>query len=379
MRLPGMNFTPVRLLPAAALAAAALIPASASAASTVGSAFDTSQGDATTVSCTNCTFAMDSAQYLLIWTDPGVITSVRAQLAAGTTAKLRVFNRVGDQLVAAGASQTITGTGQDASYLVKVPVASNATIGLDLNGSITAVKDPGEIIKANGLTPDGAAIAGTRIGVEPLLSANVESDYDEDGLGDETQDDCVFCPPPADNGGSNNGGSDNGGQVTPPPPSGTDDQGSKDSQDSGDPRDVENIRSQTVFTIQNSGLVTAGKKAVARVWLFNPHNDSYSGTATLKVAGKKVASTRVLVLSHDAVDFKLTPKAATALRKGARATVSATVADADGGKESAAGEVAFAKPVTSAYDGTYRGKGPIVFKVQGGVVTVASQSLFLAS
>jgi hypothetical protein len=41
--------------------------------------------------------------------------------------------------------------------------------------------------------------------------------------------------------------------------------------------------------------------------------------------------------------------------------------------------VKFAHPVTTAFDGTYRGSGPLVIKVRGGIVEVASRSLFLSS
>jgi hypothetical protein len=134
------------------------------------------------------------------------------------------------------------------------------------------------------------------------------------------------------------------------------------------------IRSRTTFTIQDSGLVTLGRKPVARVWLFNPHNDSLSGSATLTVGGRKVATRKVFVISHDAVEFKLSAKVARALRRGAKATVTAT---AGGERDTTA--VKFVAPATTAFDGTWRGAGPLVIKIRGGVVETASRAVFLSS
>jgi hypothetical protein len=362
-----MFSTPVRTLPVAALAAAALIPATANAATTVGSSFDTSRGAPTTIACNGCTIAMSTVDWLPVMTDPGIVTSFRAELAAGTTAKLRVFRRDdGSMLTPIGTSATVTGTGQREAYTVHLPVPNSATIGLDLNGSIAAVSGTAETLKAAGIVPDNTALSGTQIDDEPLLSATFEPDYDEDGLADESEDNCVFCQPstpdqpstpPSDSGGGGGGGGSN---------------------DSGTPeggRDPLTIRSRTVFTIQNSGLVTLGKHPVARAWLFNPHTDSVSGKATLTVGGKKVATKKVFVISQDAVEFPIPAKVAKAIRRGAKAVVSATV---EGGEQDST-PVKFASPVTTAFDGTYRGSGPLVIKVRGGVVEVASKSLFLSS
>ena len=350
-----MLSTPVRTIPVAALAAAALIPATANAATTVGSSFDTSRGAPTTIACNACTIAMSTVDWFPVMTDPGIVTSFRAELADGTTAKLRVFRRDdGSTLTPIGTSATVTGTGQREIYTVHLPVPNSATIGLDLNGSIAAVAGTAETLKAPGIVPDNTALPGTQIDDEPLLSATFEPDYDADGLADESEDSCVFCQP-----------------TTP-------DQPSTPQSDPGTPeggRDPLTIRSRTVFTIQDSGLVTLGKRPVARAWLFNPHTDSVSGKATLTVGGRKVATKRVFVISQDAVDFPISAKVAKAIRRGAKAVVSATV---EGGEQDST-PVKFASPVTTAFDGTYRGGGPLVIKVRGGVVEAASKSLFLSS
>ena len=360
-----MISTPVRL---AALAAAALIPATANAATTVGSSFDTSRGAPTTIACNGCTIAMSTVDWFPVMTDPGIVTSFRAELAAGTTAKLRVFRRDdGSTLTPIGTSATVTGTGQREIYTVHLPVPNSATIGLDLNGSIAAVAGTAETLKAPGIVPDNTALSGTQIDDEPLLSATFENDYDNDGKGDDSEDDCVFCPqdqpsdpstpaPPSDNGGGGGGGSND-----PSVPSGG--------------RDPMSIRSRSVFTIQDSGLVTLGTHPVARAWLFNPHTDSVSGRATLTVGGKKVAAKKVFVISQDAIDFPIPAKVAKAMRRGAKAVVSATV---DGGEKDST-PVKFAHPVTTAFDGTYRGSGPLVIKVRGGIVETASKSLLISS
>jgi hypothetical protein len=359
-----MLSTPVRTIPVAALAAAALIPATANAATTVGSSFDTSRGAPTTIACNGCTIAMSTVDWFPVMTDPGIVTSFRAELAAGTTAKLRVFRRDdGSTLTPIGTSAIVTGTGQREIYTVHLPVPNNATIGIDLNGSIAAVAGTAETLKAAGIVADNSALSGTQIDDEPLLSATFEPDYDADGLADESEDSCVFCQPstpdqpstpPSDHGGG-------GGSSNPGTPEGG--------------RDPLTIRSRTVFTIQDSGLMTLGKRPVARAWLFNPHTESVSGKATLTVGGKKIATKKVFVVSQDAVEFPISAKVAKAIRRGAKAVVSATV---EGGEQDST-PVQFASPVTTAFDGTYRGSGPLVIKVRGGVVEVASKSLFLSS
>jgi hypothetical protein len=368
IRLRAMT-TPVRTLPLAALAAFALIPATVDTATTIGSSFDTSRGAPATIACNGCTIAMSTVDWYPVMTDPGIVTSFRAELAAGTTAKLRVFRRDdGSTLTPIGTSAAITGTGSRESYTVHLPVPNNATIGLDLNGSIAAIAGTAETLKAPGVVADGSALSGTQIDDEPLLSATFENDYDNDGLADDSEDACVFCP--QDNGG----GTTTTDPGTPPaPPSDAPSDGGSQTPSGG--RDPLSIRSRTVFTIQDSGLVTLGSHPVARAYLFNPHTDSVSGTATLTVAGRKVAKRSVFVISQDAVDFKISAKVAKAIRRGAKAVVSATV---DGGERDAT-PVTFAHPVTTAFDGTYRGAGPLVIKVRSGVVEVASRSLFISS
>jgi hypothetical protein len=356
-----MLSTPVRTLPLAALAAAALIPAIANAATTVGSSFDTSRGAPTAIACDGCTIAMSTVDWYPVMTDPGIVTSFRAELAAGTTAKLRVLRRDdGTTLTPIGTGAAVTGTGQRETYTVHLPVPNGATIGLDLNGSIAAVAGTAETLKAPGIVPDGSALPGTQIDDEPLLSATWENDYDNDGLADESEDSCVFCAPqqPSDSGGG-------GGAPTPTPTPGPASGG----------RDPLSIRSRTTFTIQDSGLLTIGKHPVARAWLFNPHNDSVSGKATLTVGGRKVATKKVFVISQDAVEFPISANVARAIRRGAKAVVSATVQ----GGETDSTPVKFAAPVTTAFDGTYRGSGPLVIKIRGGIVEVVSRSMFLSS
>jgi hypothetical protein len=83
----------------------------------------------------------------------------------------------------------------------------------------------------------------------------------------------------------------------------------------------------------------------------------------------------VFVISQDAIDFPVSASVARAIRRGAKAVASAAVA----GGEQDSTPVKFAAPVTTAFDGTYRGSGPLVIKIHGGIVEVASKSLFLSS
>ena len=374
-----------RILPAAALTIAALAaPSAALAAHTAGSDFDTSAGPPATVSCHPCTFAMDTVYGMQTWTYGGVITSFKASLAAGTTAKLRVFTRgPGGAFTAVGSSAPVTGTGSTEIYPTRLPVADNATIGLDLNGSVDAVQAQGEIVRLGSGLADGATATGTSQSVEPLLSADVEDDYDSDGLGDDSQDPCVFCSPDP---GPGSGPSDSGAGSTPAPSDSSSPGRSSDSPSNssgaggkGDGRDVGSVRDRRVFTILDHGLVTGGRHPVATVWMFDPHDDALTGTAVLRVGGKVVSRTKVWASIIDSQEFRISPKVARAMRNGARATVSAQVASDGSGTEKDSTPVKFAHPVTTAYDGTWRGAGPLVIKIRGGVVTVATKSLMLMS
>jgi hypothetical protein len=204
---------------------------------------------------------MSTAGWLPVMADPGIVTSFRAELASGTTAKLRVFRRdEGTTLTPIGTSATVTGSGARESYPVHLAVPSGATIGLDLNGSIPAIDVTGETLKAAGIVADGSALTGSQVDVEPLLSATIENDYDNDGLADDSEDTCVFCS--QDGGGAPGPGTGGGDTVTP--------QQGGSSSSGGDPstlsggRDALSIRRRTTFTIQDNGLVTLGRHALAR-------------------------------------------------------------------------------------------------------------------
>jgi hypothetical protein len=374
-----------RILPAAALTIAALaVPSAALAAHTAGSDFDTSAGPPRTVSCSLCTFAMDDVYGMQTWTYGGVITSFKASLAPGTTAKLRVFTRgAGGAFTAIGSSEQVAGTGSTEIYPTRIPVPDNATIGLDLNGSVDGVLDAGHLVELGSHLADGATATGTPVNVEPLLSADVEDDWDSDGLGDDSQDPCVFCAPDP-----GPGPGDSPDDVPPPPPSGGSSSGDvlPDSSSSAGSsprskggRDAGSVRERTVFTILDHGLVTGGRHPVATVWMYDPHDDALSGTAVLRVRGKVVSRTKVWASIIDSQEFRISPKVARALRNGAKATVSAQASSDGSGTEKDSAPVKFAHPVTTAYDGTWRGAGPLVIKIRGGVVTVASKSLMLMS
>ncbi len=321
----------VSMIPAAAIAAAALaLPAVAGAAQTVGSSLDTARGPATSLACQGCSFALDHIDGLQTWTDPGVITSFTAKLGAGDLARLRVYTREGaNRFVPVNTAGAVSGTGEVATYPASLRVPANATIGLALQGRLAAIEGTGRVGIA-ATSGDGTAADSTFEDVEPLLSAKVESDYDEDGLGDETQDPCVFCSTNTDTGGGSSGTSSGGGGGTSAGGTGADHGGGAGGADTGggtapkgNPRANENIRSRTVLTVQDAGSVFTGRKPVATAYLYNPHNDAVTGTATLKVGGKLVAKTRAYASTIDALDFRVSRAVAKLLAKGTKGTVTA--------------------------------------------------------
>ena len=141
-------------------------------------------------------------------------------------------------------------------------------------------------------------------------------------------------------------------------------------------RDPLSIRSRTVFTIQDSGLVTLGKRPVARAWHVQPayrlgvrHGDADRRRQEGRRAGRSSSSPRTRSTSRSR---RRSPRRSAAARRPSSARPST-------GGEQDSTPVKFAAPVTTAFDGTYRGSGPLVIKIRGGIVEVASQSLFLSS
>ncbi len=110
--------------------------------------------------------------------------------------------------VATGPTVTIAGTGETEEFPARVPVAKGNHLAIDTTDA-QAIYETGGDEYTWGYGPalvDGAApLTSATAHGELLVAAVVEPDVDKDGFGDETQDQCVGCPPA---GGGGGGGAD---------------------------------------------------------------------------------------------------------------------------------------------------------------------------
>jgi hypothetical protein len=108
--------------------------------------------------------------------------------------------------VATGPTVAIAGTGETEEFPARVPVTKGNHLAIDTTDA-QAIYETGGNEFSWGYGPalvDGAApLTSATAHGELLVAAVVEPDADKDGFGDESQDQCVGCPPP--------GGGDGGG------------------------------------------------------------------------------------------------------------------------------------------------------------------------
>ena len=136
-------------------------------------------------------------------TSPISGTIVRWRLAGGSTGgpfELRVIRPAGGGLyTGAGTSSPAqpVGSGVQTFLTTNLPIQAGDLIGIDepSGSGVPRFTPPTSTLSAwSPALPDGTtamAPSSTYPGYESLFNADVESDTDQDGFGDETQDDCV--------------------------------------------------------------------------------------------------------------------------------------------------------------------------------------------
>jgi hypothetical protein len=142
----------------------------------------------------------------------GVIVKFRIRAlgpGASVTFRLANINTLPPDLaqasaVATGPTVTIAGTGETEEFPARVPVAKGNHLAIDTTDA-QAIYETGGNEFSWGYGPalvDGAApLTSATAHGELLVAAVVEPDADKDGFGDETQDQCVGCPPAGGGGG----------------------------------------------------------------------------------------------------------------------------------------------------------------------------------
>jgi hypothetical protein len=377
LRLHGMplpRFAPACLLTLTVLAA----PSAASAAQTLGSPLDGSRGTVDAVGCdAPCTLVQDTIDGLQVHADGGVVTRWKAVVAAGSTATLRVVTRGGDGTYTAVATgRTITGddTLQTVADHVIIPV--NATIGLDVTGRVGGIRAGGRLASFAPFLADGASASADLTDDELLLQATVEADFDGDGLGDESEDPCVACSP-SGGGGSDAGAGGGGSELGSGDSGGSSSAGGGSGSSGGSAADDRGRR----FSIGPKALLVPGRRPVVRAYAANGLDD-VEGRLVLKVGGKAVGTARISSISggQDEVDFAVGAQVARTLgRRGARAVVTGAPSVENAGTVRVNQTVSVVHGTTRAFDGTYRGAGPLVIVVRDGAVLSAAKSLLVSS
>ncbi len=380
----------------AAVAVACLsVPAGAGAAVTVGGDLDFADGSAVQRQCTQtfaCTQLLDVVDRALVrvpalGTPLGVVTSWRVR-ADGGTARLRrlAVEPSGVRSLGPGGDwETLAATAAVQERGARLPVAEGDAIGIDIMAGTKLWADatPGSSANfAYHWSPDlgddeardpndfDSPFAG-----DLHYQATVEPDRDGDGLGDETQDDCVACPGPGD----------------PNPPS---------APPAGPPSgDAPPVGSDPYAAIRRSGprvtiakAAAATKRGVVRIQLDNPHAFKLRGALELRVAGRR-HHVRKLALGANArrtVAVRLAGPAARRLRRAGklRATVVAKLRGPVGKVRATRRTVAVTAPKAarppagkpdpkgSGYDGTYKGQD-LELVARDGIVTTFTGSLSL--
>ena len=379
-----MKKTAVSLLTAAGLLVA---PAIGQAAETVGSDLAHAPGNPDTIWCgenVQCTIIADQIPWTIEAPDDHIITSWSAQLTNGTQARLRLLRRNGDgTYTGAGTSDAITATSTGVhTFQTHLPVpAGDYTIGIDLlEGDIGAIADPDNDYRIAHTAPtidDGATRSVSTAAYELMLGAQAESDFDHDGKGDDTEDDCVGS---CDGGGGGGGGGDTGGGDTGG--------GSSSGTSNGDvvvpgPRpEPKTEPNGPPFVVDARGLLRPGKEGRQGVFeVFAGNDGSGDLDATFEVRagrrslGRKTA-TDLESGDDTTVRFKLSATQRKQLRRKGKLKLSltATATHADGTTTPVRQDLTVLAGGARKYDGYYKGPGPIVFVVQGGAIrTVSSE------
>ena len=382
-----MKKTAASLLSAAALLA---VPAIGQAAETVGSDLAHAQGNASTIYCgdngAQCTIIADQIPWTIDAPDDHIITGWSAQLTTGTQARLRLLRRNGDgTYTGAGTSDAVTATSNGVStFKTHLPIpAGDYTIGIDLlEGDVGAIADPDNdyrIAYANPTIDDGTTRSVQTAAWELMLGAQAETDHDNDGKGDETEDDCLGT---CGGGGGTGGGGDTGGSSTGGGSTGSGSSGTGDLTGPGPRKEEQAEPKGPPFVVDTRGLLRPDKEGRQGVFeVFAANDGSGDLDATFEVRSGKRSLGRKAVSELESGDdttvkFRLPSKQRKQLMRKGRLTLAltATAKHADGTTTPVRQTLTVLSGGARKFDGTYKGPGPIVFVVQGGAIrTVSSE------
>jgi hypothetical protein len=381
---------------ASLLAAAAgllAVPATGHAAETVGSDLSHASGNDHTIYCGAtpqdtwpCTLVADRIPWTVEAPDDHIITSWSAQLEDGAQARLRLLRRNDDgTYTGAGTSDAVTATRDGvATFKTHIPVpAGDYTIGIDLlEGNVGAIPDPDDDHRIGFTDPpiaDGATRTVDTASYELLVGARAETDFDSDGKGDETEDDCVWD---CGTGGGGGGGGDAGGGATPESSGGA---GSPDTYDlrGPGPRQEEKVPPKgPPFVVDTRGLLRPakeGRQGWFEVFAANDGSGDLDASFELRQGRRIVGKKQITELESGddtTVKFRLSAKQRRQLAKKGKVklALTATAKHEDGTTTPVRQDLTVLAGGAKKYDGSYRGPGPIVFVVQGGAIrTVSSQ------
>lgn len=341
----------------AAIGCALALPAAADAAHELGSHPNGILEGAFTDCPAGCTIVQDvnANEQMRVpgWLgEHGVVVGWRVR-GEGGQARLQRVALDGRSGRAGEATAPVTLTGAVQEIAARLPVRAGDALGLTLSaGARVSSVDLG--FGESTLTWEPALGATARPGAETpgnaiAFQAVIEPDADADGLGDETQDDCVGdctpTPPPAP-------------PDTPEPPA--------------DPAPTD-----PYAEIRSSGpkatiTPTATKKgSKVSVTVANPYAFALNGTLQLKRGKKVVAKAKLKLAANATKTLKLKVK-----RPGKSLTAVATLKGPVGKARKTTAKLKIGKPAKpgkpGSIDGTYRGSGAgadWVMVINGGVVT----------
>lgn len=376
-----MKKTAASLLTALGLLA---LPAASQAAETVGNDMGHAQGTSSMIYCgegvPQRTIIADQIPWTIDAPDGQIITKWSAQLANGTQARLRLLRRNGDgTYTGAGTSDAVTATSTGVhTFKTHLPIpAGEYTIGIDLlEGDVGAISDPDNDYRIGYTNPsidDGSTRSVQTASWELMLGAQAETDFDNDGKGDETEDDCVgTCAGDGGTGGGGGGGGVHRRRLL-----------RHRRPDRPGPRKEEKVEPQgPPFVLDARGLLRPGKQGKKGEFdVFAANDGSGDLDAQIEIrAGRKSlgkASITEMESGDDAtVGFRPPAKPRKQLSRQGKAKLSltATAKHADGTTTPVEQDLTVLAGGARKYDGYYKGSGPIVFVVQGGAIrTVSSE------
>jgi hypothetical protein len=361
----------------AALAATLALPAAADAAVTIGTspaaALPTSPlvGCAPAASCTLLQERLANESFIVPAVDGSTTSVVVAWRVYGQGGQVRL-RRIGGTATATGQLPAAAGSREFAAQL---PVEAGDQLAVDLldGAQLSYEQSITDADLTQTWTP--ALGDGERRSAPPtsrawlFYQAVIEPDRDGDGLGDETQDGCVFCDGPRDGDGRTDQ------RRTPTDP-------------------YASVRTSGP-RVTIAAKATGSKKGVASLTLTNPYDFKLTGSVTAR-QGRRAAGRARVTLAPGAtasVALRLAAPARRTLtsKRSLKLSVAATMSAPVGRARTTARAVSVRLATTArrpaprapsgggraGFDGTYRASDGQVMVVANGVVTTFNGDLTL--